>query len=60
MVSFCAPQSEPARALRMLRREVARETMSEMWGEKVKWVSKVTPRIFVDLERGRSWLFRKI
>jgi len=54
MVSFCAPQKVPARALRMLRRDEALEMMSEMWEEKVKWVSKVTPRILTDFLRGRS------
>ena len=34
MVSFCAPQEVPARALRMLRWDEAWEIMSEMWGEK--------------------------
>jgi hypothetical protein len=30
MVSFCAPQKVPARALRILRRDEALEIMSEM------------------------------
>ena len=60
MVSFCAPQKVPARALRMLRRDEAREMRSEMWEEKVKWVSRVTPRILTDFSRGRSSLLRNI
>ena len=53
-VSFCWPQKVPARARRMLRREEARDIMESMWGEKVKWGSKVTPRMrgFSDSGRG--------
>ena len=56
-VSFCWPQSVPARARRMLRREAERWIMDETWGAKVKWVSKVTPRMRGVRSRGRgvSW-----
>ena len=53
-VSFCWPQKVPARARRMLRREEARETMESIWGEKVKWGSKVTPRMRGFSDSGRS------
>ena len=35
MVSFCWPQEEPARDLRMLRRDLALSLMEFMWGVKV-------------------------
>ena len=51
-VSFWWPQDVPARALRMRILDETFEEMEEMWGEKVKWVSKVTPRKVGDLSRG--------
>ena len=45
-VSFCCPQVEPARDLRMLRRDAALSVTEFICGEKVRWVSKVTPKIF--------------
>ena len=33
--------------------------MAEMWGEKVKWVSKVTPRILGALSRGTMELSQR-
>ena len=33
--------------------------MAEMWGEKVKWVSKVTPRILGALSRGQWSYLRR-
>ena len=59
MVSFWAPQSEPARDLRMLRREEALEIRLEMCSEKLKWVSKVTPRIFTVFKGFRNWSFKE-
>ena len=55
-VSLCWPQEVPARARSILRREEARETTASMCGEKVKWGSKVTPRIrgFSDSGRGEE------
>ena len=58
-VSFCWPQVVPARAFRMLRRGDARETIEAMWGEKVKWGSKVTPSIRGFLLRGRGEFSRE-
>ena len=52
MVSFMLPQEEPTRDFRILTRVEALEVMAEMRGEKVKWVSKVTPRILGALSRG--------
>ena len=53
-VSFCWPQLVPASALRILRRGVARETRVAIWGEKVKWGSRVTPSTRGFLSKG-SW-----
>jgi hypothetical protein len=50
MVSFWYPQVVPAKDFRMLRRDKALRRMLLMWGPKEKWVSKVTPRIFVEGE----------
>ena len=58
MVSFCAPQEEPARALRMWRWEEAREMMSEIWGEKEKWVSRVT-RGVLQIFKGKELIVKK-
>ena len=53
-VYFCWPQLVPARTLRILRRGEARDTIEETWAEKVKWGSKVTPRMRGFLARGRG------
>ena len=58
-VSLLAPQVVPARALRMFKRGVARVMMDEMCGEKVKWGSKVTPRMRGLRFRGRVLLSRE-
>ena len=42
IVYFCWPQLMTVRALRMLIRDEARVMLESMWGEKMKWVSKVT------------------
>ena len=58
-VSLLAPQVVPARARRILRRGVARVMIEEMCGEKVKWGSKVTPRMQGLRFRGRVSLSRE-
>ena len=60
MVSFWCPQVVPARALRRFRREEARAAMEEIWAEKLKWVSKVTPRILGVFSRGKMELLMEI
>ena len=60
IVSFWCPQDVPARALRMFKREEARAAMEEMWGEKLKWVSKVTPRILGVFARGKGMLLMEM
>ena len=60
MVSFCWPQLVPARALRMLRRGVMRVMRLLMCGPKVKWGSRVTPRMRGCLSSGRVLLLRVI
>ena len=52
MVYFVWPQEEPARDFRILIQVKDLEVMAEMWGEKVKWVSKATPRILGASSRG--------
>ena len=42
----------PARALRMLIWDEARVMIESMGGEKMKWVSKVTPSMRGPLSRG--------
>jgi hypothetical protein len=44
----------------MFKREEAWETMEVMWGEKVKWVSKVMPRILGVFARGKGMLLMEI
>lgn len=60
MVSLFWPHDLPASALRMLRRFLAFVWMLSMWWRKVKCVSKVTPRSFGDLLRGRRSLLMYI
>ena len=50
--SLLWPQVEPEMALSSWRREVADATIWEMWGEKVKWVLGVMPKILGVLQRG--------
>ena len=57
-VSFCWPQLVPARAFMMFSRGDAREIIDETWEEKVKWGSKITPRMRGFLLRGRKELRR--
>ena len=45
-VSFCCPQVEPARDLRIRKRDAALSAIEFICGEKVRWVSKMTPKIF--------------
>ena len=60
MVSFCWPQLVLARAFKMLRRGVMRETRLFMCGPKVKRGSRVTPRIQGCHSSGRVELLRMI
>ena len=57
-VSTCWPQVVPARALRTLRRRVAREMWLVMWEPKVKRGSRVTPKRRGFLARGSGMLLR--
>ena len=54
------PEEEPARDFRILPTMEALEVMTEMWEEKVKWVSKVTPRILGALSSGMMKLSMEI
>jgi hypothetical protein len=44
----------------MFKREEARAAMEEMWGEKLKWVSKVMPRILGVFARGKGMLLMEM
>ena len=57
--SFWCTQEVPARHFRILRREVTLEERFWTWGVKVKWVSKVTPRMVGVLSKGRRELLMK-
>ena len=47
----------PARAMIMLIRDEARDMTESMWGEKKKWVSKLTPSMWGLLSRGNKKTF---
>ena len=53
-VSFWWPHDVPVRARRMFSLAEALLVMEEMWGEKVKCVSSVTPRMRGRRQRGMA------
>ena len=53
-VSLYCPQVVPAKARRRFSRGAAREMMYEMCGVKVKWGSKMTPKMRGFRSRGRG------
>ena len=58
--SFCWPQLvPPERARRMLRQGAERWMMDEKWGAKVKWVSKMNPKMRGVRSRGKEVLRRE-